>query len=345
MVVIIGAGPAGLATAYYLQRYGVAFKILEQHQVGSSWVRFYDHLHLHSLKHHSALPGLAMPESYPDFPGRQQVYDYLQSYVKHFGFSIQERTKILKVSYNHSWQLETNQGLIEATTLVVATGIFNTPFTPQLKGLETFQGQTLHSQQYKRPTDFLGKRVLVVGVGNSGAEVVVALAKAGVHTDVVVRDGVLMVPYPRSVMAASLRYWLLRKLPRALANVVLAQTQKGFAEIGLPLPEREPLERYPVVGFELEKLVRQQQLRIRPKIQEVSATHVHFVNHTSEAYDTLIFATGFRPTLDFLPESLHRQPRLYKVGFHYPTTEPFLLTIKREVKDVAQKIAKLPQLP
>jgi cation diffusion facilitator CzcD-associated flavoprotein CzcO len=337
MVVIIGAGPAGLATAYYLQRYGVAFKLLEQHEVGSSWSRFYDHVRLHSLKEHSSLPGLPMPREYPKFPTGQQVFKYLQEYAKHFRFDVQTQTKVLKASYENTWRLETSKGSIEADKLVVATGIFNTPSIPKIEGLESFQGQIIHSQQYKRPQDFLNKKVLVVGVGNSGAEIAVALAKAGVETDIVVRDGVLLVPFPRSVVSASVNYWLLRNLPRAIANVVLARTQKSFVEIGLPLPNKEPVKRYPVVGFDLAHLVKEKKIRVRPDIQKVSATTVEFTSGHEEAYDVLILATGFRPTLNFLHNSLNN-PNLYEVGFHYPKTEPFLFALKREAKQIALHI-------
>jgi cation diffusion facilitator CzcD-associated flavoprotein CzcO len=339
MVVIIGAGPAGLATAYYLQRHGVVCRMLEQFEVGSSWARFYEHVRLHSLKQHSSLPGLAMPSEYPNFPTGQQVYDYLQHYAKHFKFNIGTQTKVLKASCDNGWKLETSRGLIEAETLVVATGIFNTPLIPETLGLESFQGQVVHSQQYKRPQDFLSKKVLVVGVGNSGAEIAVALAKAGIHTDIVVRDGVLFVPYPRSVATASFNYWLLRTAPRGVSNTVLSQTQKDFSVIGLPLTKKEPLERYPVVGLELVDFVRVRKIHVRPAIQTLKVNSVQFVNGDEETYDTLIFATGFRPTLDFLPQSLQDHPTLFKVGFHYPKTEPFLLALKREAKQVALQIS------
>jgi cation diffusion facilitator CzcD-associated flavoprotein CzcO len=339
MVVIIGAGPAGLATAYYLQRHGVAFKILEQFDVGSSWARFYDHVRLHSLKEHSSLPGLPMPASYSKFPTGQQVYEYLQNYAKHFKFDIQMQTKVLRASHENNWKLETSRGRVEANTLVVATGIFNTPFIPKVEGLESFQGQVLHSQQYKRPQAFLNKRVLVVGVGNSGAEIAVALANAGVQTDSVVRDGVLLVPFPRSVIASSVNYWLLRNLPRALANAALARTQKHFEELGLPLPAKEPLERYPVVGFDLAQLVKAKRICVRPAIQTVKPTSVRFADGQEEFYDVLILATGFRPTLDFLPKSLQNNPHLYNVGFHYPKTEPFLLALKTEARRLGSQIA------
>lgn len=340
MVVIIGAGPAGLATAYYLQRYGVAFKILEQHEVASTWSRMYDHLHLHSLKQHSGLPGLPMPEDYPDFPSAFQVHEYLQHYARHFKFDVQTQTKVLSVSYDNAWRLETSRGLVEVSKLVVATGIYNTPFIPEIEGLESFQGQVLHSQQYKRPQDFLGKKVLVVGVGNSGAEIAVALADTEVQTDIVVRDGVLMVSYPRSFVWSSLSYWALHTLPGVLSNFVLARTQKNFAEIGLPLPNKEPVKRYPLVGFDLAQFVRNKNIRIRSTIQQVTADSVHFVSGESETYDTIICATGFRPTLDFLTPELQNHPDVYTVGFCYPTTEPFLLALKRQAKRLALKLAK-----
>jgi cation diffusion facilitator CzcD-associated flavoprotein CzcO len=340
MVVIIGAGPAGLATAYYLQRYGIAFKILEQHGIGSSWARFYDHVRLHSLKEHSALPGLPMPKEYPSFPSGQQVYDYLQTYAKYFRFDIQTQTKVLKAEYDNSWKLETTEGLVNAEKLIVATGIFNTPFVPRIEGLGSFTGQILHSQQYKRPEDFLNKKVLVVGVGNSGAEIAVALAKAGVQTDIVLRDGVLLVPFPRSFVLSSFNYWLLRTMPRGFSNFLLHYTQQNFSSFGLPLQKKEPVKRYPVVGFELAQLVKENRIRVRPALHHVHSEGVKFVNGQQAHYDTLILATGFRPTLDFIAPKLQEHPALYTLGFHYPSTEPFLLAVKREAKQLALKLVK-----
>jgi hypothetical protein len=346
MVIIIGAGPAGLATAYYLQRYGVPFKILEQHEIGSSWARFYEHVKLHSLKQHSALPGLPMPKIYPQFPSGQQVYQYLQHYARHFKFDVQTQTKVLSANYDHDWRLETSQGFISASHLVLATGIFNAPRMPEIDGLESFTGQVIHSQQYQRPQDFKNKRVLVIGTGNSGAEIAVALTNAQIQTDIVVRGGVLFVSYPRSRFWSSLSYWVLRTLPKPLSNILLAGTQKNFAALGLPLPNKEPIKRYPVVGFDLVQLVKDKKIRVRPAVQHVMTDSVEFINGECEKYDTIICATGFArqtPVIFSDRDKVHKRPNVYRIGVHYPATEPFLLALKREAKRLARQIAASPK--
>lgn len=340
MIVIVGAGPAGLSLAYYLQKSGQTFRILEQFEVGSSWGRMYDHVRLHSLKQHSALPGLAMPEDYPDFPSGQQVYDYLRAYAQHFGFDVLPQTKVVSVTYQGVWKLETSGGIMEASQLIVATGIYNTPFIPALRGLASFPGKVLHSQAYKRPQDFAGQRVLVVGVGNSGAEIALALTTAGIQTDVVVREGVLFVPYPRSASLSALRYWGLRVLPVGLVNRFLGAFQRGFDPLGLPLPHKRPLERYPVVGLEFPELVAKGQLTVQPQISHIEGHMVYFKAGQEKSYDAIILATGFRPNIDFVPEQLQDYPKLYKLGFCYPTTEPFLWAIKREAKLLSHRLVQ-----
>ena len=345
---IIGAGAAGLTTAYYLQKRRIPFRILESRGPGSSWARYYDHLRLHTRKSTISLPGLAMPQSVPAFPSGKQYYAYLQQYAEQFDFPIETGVEVRRAAFEKGWRLETSKGTFETDTLIVTTGIYGKPKRPYFAGEEAFEGEIVHSQQYETPEAFRGQRVLVVGAGNTGAGIAVALAETGIEIGIVVRSGIQMVPYPPNSWSTKMLAWGSRTLPDPIVNAALSQVRKDFTDIGLPTPDRPPNQIFPVVGFDLAEQVKAGKVRPHPGIASLAERTVTFEDGSEEEYDTLILATGYKPTLDFLPEitldewGRVRQgpPGLYTVGFHYPATEPFLLAVQREAERVAEKVAR-----
>ena len=351
MILIVGAGPAGLATAYYLQQRGLPFRILEREAAGATWRHHYDHLHLHSLKEVSALPGLPMPADYPPFPSGEQVAKYLADYAAHFAFPIERGVRVTGAHYGENWQLTTTKGRFDADVLVAATGIWSTPHRPHFEGEEVFAGQILHSKDYKRPDPFEGQRVLVVGAGNSGSEVAVGLSRRGIKTDIAVRSGVRMVPYPKSERMTRVTSWLLRHLPQGAANRLLKLAQRDFSEVGLPLPDRPVADVYPVVGFGLVEEVEAGRIGVKPGLSHFSQ-EVHFEDGQREAYDAVILATGYRPSLGFLEGEVEtdrglprlegarsrQNPTLFCVGYHYPTNEAWFQALPRVAKTAAEEI-------
>ena len=337
-----------MATAYYLQRRKVPFQVLESREVGSSWARYYDHLILHTRKANISLPGLAMPESVPAFPSGKQYHAYLQQYAEHFDFPIETGVRVDRAEFNKRWQLETSKGTFETENLIVATGIYGKPKCPHFPGEEAFEGRIVHSQQYESPTAFQGQRVLVVGAGNTGAGIAIALAETGIETGIVVRSGIQMVPCPPNAWSTRALAWGSRTLPDSLSNALLSSVRKDFTDIGLPTPDRPPNRIFPVVGFGLAEQVKAGKVRPHPGVKRLAGQTVFFEDNSEENYDTLILATGYKPTLDFLRDvTLNEQgrvrqgpPGLYTVGFHYPATEPFLLAVQREAARVAEKVAR-----
>jgi cation diffusion facilitator CzcD-associated flavoprotein CzcO len=360
MIVVIGAGPAGLATAYYLKQLRARFVILERAEVGASWRRHYRHLRLHSLKSMSHLPGLTMPKHYPRFPSGSQFYDYLQQYAQHFHLPVQTGVAVRRVHYDATWHITTNCGTWQADTLIVATGIYSTPHRPTLPGERAFSGTILHAQQYDCPEPLAGRHVLVVGCGNSGAEIAAALAahRSIGTVGIAVRSGVAFVPCPRAAVLGRAAAWLFRTLPQPVSDVFLGQIQRGFPALGLPLPPTPPSQRTPVVGYTLVKAIRAGRVRVHPAISHLHGETVIFEDNECVHYDTIILATGYRPTLTFLDPTptlnnsgrLERpHPALHLVGFEYPTTEPFLYAIGRKAQQTAhaatQSAARTPNPP
>src|SRR5580658_863427 len=187
--IIIGAGPAGLASAASMGALGLRATVLEKADtVGSVWRRHYDRLHLHTDRGHSGLPGMAMPRSYPTYPSREQVVEYLESYAAHFRIQPVFDTTVLKVARDGAqWRVDTNKAAVSAPVVVIATGWADFPYRPRWPGFDAFQGNLVHSSEYRNTSAYAGKRVLVVGFGNSGGEIALDLANAGIDTTLAVR--------------------------------------------------------------------------------------------------------------------------------------------------------------
>lgn len=356
-VAIIGAGPAGLALGYHLKHSGVPFVILDKEAPGATWRHHYDHLALHSLKALSQLPGLPMPEHYPDFPTGEQVHAYLAGYAAHFDLPVRSGTKVERVTRaGETWQLTTNQGILTTRVLVAATGIWNQPNMPAILGLEDFAGTVLHSRDYRRPEAFMGKRVLVVGAGNSGTEIATALTMTAEAVGLAVGSGVMFVPYPRTVWGSRLSSRLLRTLPASISGRVLTKLRKNFAHLGLPLPNINLRYAYPVVGYETADAVARGALTTHRALVRVHAQEAEFADGKRTAYDTIIMATGYRPALGFLREVLREDehavpeglqdyqlagvPDVFFFGYDYPETEAWLHRLPEKSADAAGLIAE-----
>lgn len=357
MIAIVGAGAAGLALAHALQVRGVDATLFEADSVGHVWGRHYERLHLHTLKQVSGLPGLEMPAHYPAFPSGPQVREYLQSYQEHFRLDVRTGVRIVGADWaDSSWRLDTSDGPIETDTLIAATGIWSTPWQPRIDGLDRFAGHVLHSSEYRNPASVDGDRVLVVGVGNSGSEIAVELADAGRDVAISVRSGALFVPRPTSVRVSQASAYLLRTLPPHLANLALKAVRRDHADVGLPLPPTCPIDTYPVVGFDLPDAVRAGRVITVPELRSVGVDRAEFADRNERVIDAIVMATGFRPTLDWLPPGVVelrgdgtpvvddsgrslRHPALYCVGFSYPNTEGWLQAIGRTAAHTADAIA------
>lgn len=172
-VIIIGGGQSALACGYYLRRTKLDYLILDkQEHCGGSWQEAWNSLTLFSPSEQSSLPGWLMPKSRQDFPSRDEVVDYLCNYEKRYKLKVERGVKVNSVQRkNNMFQLSTNNGDFYSKTVVSATGIWERPFIPEVPGRENFKGKQLHASEYKNAEEFNSQKVLVVGEGNSGAQI------------------------------------------------------------------------------------------------------------------------------------------------------------------------------
>lgn len=304
--VIVGAGPAGLATSRELTRRGVEHLVLEQGETAAHvWANLYDSLTLHTGRRMSALPGTPFPRGTPVFVPRAQFVSYLQEYARIHAVPLRTSWPVREVMRNdRGWQLSGVRGAVSCDALVLATGIVSNPRTPQFEGLPEFGGRVLHSGEYRRPHEFTGKKVLVVGVGNSGAEIGAELARTGAIVSIAVRSGAHVVP--RDLAGVPIQYlsrWV-RKLPRALQERVvtllrvLGEKRRGVSPI--PRPAGSALDAIPLIGFALVDEVRAGRARLVPGIARFTPAGVRFTDGSEDSFDVVILATGFAPALQLL---------------------------------------------
>ena len=171
--IIIGAGQAGLSVAYYFRRYNIDYLILDQEErSGASWLHTWDGLRLFSPLEYSSLSGWQMPKTKGEYPLKSEFLDYLEQYEKKYNFPIERPVQVVSISFDKDvFEVITNKGSYFCKTLVSATGTYYNPFIPQYENYDLFQGNKMHSAHYVNNKPFEGQNVLIIGGGNSGAQI------------------------------------------------------------------------------------------------------------------------------------------------------------------------------
>ncbi len=356
---MVGGGPAGLATSQQLRQQRIPHRVLERGDaVGYTWANLYDSLTLHTGKHMSSLPGMPFPSSAPLFVPRREFLDYLRRYAERFDLPVDTGREVERMSRTDGvWTVSTRRGALAATVVVVATGIVANPKTPHFPGQERFAGRVAHSVAYRRPDGYAGRRVLVVGVGNSGAEIASEIARAGGKVTVAVRSGANVVPLTLAGLPIQYVSFWVRKLPRRVQEGAVALvrlvTELRRGKPVLPRPAHSPLDAIPVIGFHLVDAIVQGLIDVRAGVAELTADGARFTDGTVGRFDEIILATGFGAALGPL-EGLVQvdtkgfarrrdrvvsldQPSLYFVGHNYDATGG-LYNISRDARLAARLI-------
>jgi indole-3-pyruvate monooxygenase len=364
-ILVIGAGPAGLATSACLRRQGVAHTVLEREgQIAHSWHRHYDRLHLHTTKAYSSLPMSPWPKAAPRYPARDQFVQYLQAYAAEHHVAPRPGVTVhsLQRTGDH-FTVETSAGVMTPRIVVMATGYNAVPNLPVFPGLDDFNGSVIHAAIYRTAAPYMGKRTLVVGCGNSGAEIALDLAEQGVDVTMVIRGPVHVVPRdlfgrPTQHTNILLSYLPLR-LRDAIAMATIGLAVGDLSRWGIVRPLRGPNRmieecgRIPILDIGTIAMVKQGKIRVRPAVQEVFPDTVRFADGAQDSFDAIIFATGYTSGLvtvikgfATIADARGRPNRfgeesgisgLYFVGFKNPPTGA-LREIALEAPRVAQSI-------
>jgi cation diffusion facilitator CzcD-associated flavoprotein CzcO len=340
-VVVVGAGAAGLSAAAALKRRGIEAVALEQNpRVGGTWARRYDRLHLHTVRGFSGLAHYGIPRRFPKYLSRDEFVTYLNEYAAHFGLRIIAGCEAHKIAKDpnaaESWKISTSGDTWRARAVVIATGQYRIPIPPRWPGVEIYEGQLLHSASYSKPSSFAGKRVLVVGAGNSGTEIATDVAENGAaFVALSIRTAPAIVPRDPFGMPVQRTGILLNLLPAVIADRLGRLTSRivlgDLTKYGFRRAEWGPFssKRVPVIDVGFVKALKQGLVQIRPALARLTATGAVFADGSTEPFDAIIAATGFSTGLDQLlddKEALNESAEPSEASGN-PTTCPGLFFI------------------
>lgn len=284
-VLVIGAGQSGLALGYHLRQSGLRFHLVDAApRLGDTWRSRWDSLRLFTPAEFSSLPGLAFPARAGTYPGKDDVADYLETYARNAEMPIQLGTAIRRLTRRGGvFTATTDQETIHARLVVIATGPFQTPHIPALAlGLSDSVVQ-LHSAAYRRPDDLPDGRVVVVGAGNSGVQIAAELAAAGRNVSVAIGSRPRTVP--QRPLGKDLFWWLTR------TRLINTASDKRLAA---KFQAREL-----VIGTSWQSL-RSAGVTLRPRMVSTEDATVHFADGSQQDTEAVVWATGFRPSYDWL---------------------------------------------
>lgn len=364
---VIGAGPGGLAAAAMIRRRGLDPLVLERSgSVAASWRGHYDRLHLHTVRWLSHLPGYRIPRRHGRWIARDAVVEYLEAYARHHDLEIAFGTEAERIERGDDgcWRIATSAGdSVEARQVVVATGYNHTPHVPDFPGIREFAGELIHSAEYRNPEPYRGRDVLVVGSGNTGAEIAVDLADGGAaRVRLAIRTPPNIVRRDSGGVPTQLVGVMMRRMPPGLVDRLLGPVQRltvgDLSAHGIPRSPRGVYTRMrddgrvPIIDVGLIDALKRDRVEVVGGVVGFDGHEVVLAGRERVAPDVVILATGYRRGLEALVGHLgvldakgrplvrggrnhQNAPGLYFTGYTDPISGMF-----RELAIDARRIAR-----
>ncbi len=308
---VIGAGPCGLGVAKALKEAGISYVQAEaDDNVGGNWYHgVYDSAHIISSRKTTEYADFPMPRDYPDFPSQKQMGDYYALYADTFNLreNIEFNTKVVMClpREDESWEVETANGEKRIYKgVIVCNGHHWDKRFPDYAG--EFSGEWLHSKDYKKTEQLTGKRVLVIGGGNSACDVVSEAARVSTQAHLSLRRGYWFLPKTLfgQPSAESWALYLPVFLQRAILKLMLKVVVGRYEDYGLPHPDHKLFEHHPTVSSEVLHYLKHGRIAPHKDIEKFDGKTVHFVGGERIEVDTIVCATGYFVSFPFLPEGL-----------------------------------------
>lgn len=329
---IIGAGPGGLSAARALKAKGISYDHVERHaDVGGIWdianpgTPMYDSAHFISSRDLSGFVGFPMPRHLPDYPSHRQILAYLNTFADAYGLRdrIRFRTEVTQLEKDAQgrWIITLSDGTrCRYRWVVLATGTNWQPNVPSWPG--HFDGELRHSITFKSGDEFRGKRVLVIGAGNSGADIACEAAVHAAKARISMRRGYHFIPkhvfgMPADVFGESgprLPLWLSRPIFKRLLRLINGDLTRW----GLPAPDHQLFESHPILNAQLLHHLQHGNIEVRPDIKRFEGGEVEFTDGSREAFDLVLCATGYNFGSPFAADYLEwegRRASLYMAMF------------------------------
>lgn len=332
-VCVIGAGSSGIAACQVLNARGIEFDCFEKGSgVGGNW-RYendngmssaYRSLHINTSRGLMAYRTFPMPDDYPDYPNHFQIAAYFDAYVDHFGFreKIAFRTEVVAVEpVEGEWEVtveaaEGGRQTRRYRAVLVANGHHWDPRWPEpaFPGAEQFEGEQIHAHHYREPDVLRGKRVLVLGIGNSATDIAVESSRIGEKTFLAMRRGAYILPkYMNGKPTDEAALPVLTRLPLAVQRFFISRmvgiTSGDMTSYGLPAPDHKLLEAHPTVSAELLSRLGHGDITVKPNIDRFSGgRRVRFADGSEEEIDLVVYCTGYKISFPFFAPDLIAAP-------------------------------------
>jgi len=309
-VLVVGAGPSGISSAYYLEQAGIPYRVGDRAEViASTWANLYPSLRLNTAGFVSHLPGKRIPLSKGIYPFGRDFYRYVVDYLRNHPFKIELGVEVKRVApVGDQWRVETSRDAENYPNVIIASGRFGNPYLPHVPGVETFRGRYLHASAFTDPHNFAGQRVLVVGNGPSGVDIAVALVGVAAQPVMLaIRSDIIIVrQYPYGLPSTA---WVLiagllpKRWRKPFINKVNYQTYADLDGLDLPLaPNRDDRigTSAPARGRELMDAIRAKTIKAVAGLERLDGPCAVLMDRASYEVDAVILCTGYRPVLDYL---------------------------------------------
>lgn len=321
---IIGAGSSGIAAAKALHEAKIPFDCIEaSDRIGGNWVfgnkngmsSAYEGLYINTSRDRMQYSDFPMPKSYPDFPHHTQIAKYFEDYVDHFGFRehIRFETLVERVEEraDGTWRvrlrgLGTPEETRDYDWLLVANGHHWDPLLPDPPFPGTFDGKKMHAHFYRSKRELEGKRVVVVGMGNSAMDIAVESSEVAAKTFLSARRGAYIVPkfmfgrpLDQIITSARLPWAVRRRMAEALHHVVVGD----MTRYGLPKPDHRLLDAHPTISGRILDRLTHGAIAPKPNIEQLEGDAVRFTDGSVEKADLIVYCTGYKITFPFFDES------------------------------------------
>lgn len=324
-VCVIGAGSSGIAASKQLHAAGIPFDTYEKAStVGGLWNFGHDaghnaayrSLHINTSKQVMEFSDFPMPKHYPDYPGHQEISDYFADYIEHFGFGdkIKLRTAVAKAERRADdvWEITLDDGsVLEYDALIVANGHHWDPRWPEPAFPGVFNGLEMHSHDYVDQREFVGKNVVVLGMGNSAMDIAVETSTVAENVYLAARSGVHVIPkyafgrpFDHFEPPVTLPWPIKQKIFETVVKLAVGKVE----DYGLPKPSQGVGEAHPTVSSDIFAKVGHGIVKVKPNIKQLAGERIEFVDGTSVEADVVIYCTGYKVTFPFFDEDFLSAP-------------------------------------
>ncbi len=316
-IAVVGAGPAGLTLARRLDGSAATFEIFERHHdVGGIWdidapgSPMYESAHFISSRTLSGFPDFPMPDDYPDYPDHRQLLDYIRGFADRFDLrrNITFNTEVTEARLDEGmWQLSLSDGSTrQARYLVCANGVTWVPNQVTWPG--DFDGEVRHSSTYRSPAEFAGRRVLVVGAGNSGVDIACDASFAADQAFLSVRRGYHFIPKhimgkPADVFASEGPH-VPFKVSQKVFGALLRAINGDLRRFGLPKPDHGLFESHPIMNTQILHYLSHGDCIAKGDVDRFDGDSVVFADGSREQVDLVIAATGYQHASPFLADGM-----------------------------------------